>query len=255
MKLVVEKWALINNERTTPSMASRRIRKKIVVLSGAGISAESGIPTFRDADGLWEGYDVMEVASPEGWKRNRELVLGFYNQRRKAALNVKPNAGHIALAELEEHFDVSIITQNIDNLHEKAGSNHVIHLHGELFKSRSTYDDNLIYDMEGWELKIGDKCEKGSQLRPHVVWFGEMVPMMEVAVEETATADIFIVVGTSLLVYPAAGLLDYAGEAIPKFIIDPKMPFVRERENLHLFEENASTGMAKVSRLLIERYT
>lgn len=229
-------------------------RKKIVVLSGAGISAESGIPTFRDANGLWEGFDVMEVATPEGWRKNRALVLDFYNLRRKAALDVKPNAGHLALAELEKYFDVAVVTQNIDNLHEKAGSSNVIHLHGELFKSRSTLDETLIYEIGGWELKIGDKCEKGSQLRPHVVWFGEMVPMMQVAMEETVTADIFIVVGTSLLVYPAAGLLDYAGEDIPKYVIDPKMPAVRTRKNFFLLEENASTGMEKVKNQLLEKY-
>lgn len=230
-------------------------KKKLVVLSGAGISAESGIPTFRDANGLWEGFDVMEVATPEGWRKNRELVLDFYNQRRKAAINVRPNAGHLALADLEAHFDVTIITQNIDNLHEQAGSSNVLHLHGELFKSRSTLDENLVYDIEGWELKLGDKCEKGSQLRPHVVWFGEMVPMMEPAVQEAVSADIFIVVGTSLLVYPAAGLLDMVGENIPKYIIDPKLPAVSSRPNLHLFEESAGTGMAKVADILIKKYT
>ncbi|MDN5203238.1 NAD-dependent deacylase [Fulvivirgaceae bacterium BMA10] len=228
---------------------------KIVVLSGAGISAESGIPTFRDSNGLWEGYDVMEVASPEGWRKDKSLVLDFYNQRRKAALSAQPNAGHIALAELQEHFDVAIITQNIDNLHEKAGSRHVIHLHGEIFKSRSTLDPSLVYDIDGWELSEGDKCEKGSQLRPHIVWFGEMVPMMEVAVEETLQADIFIVVGTSLVVYPAAGLLDYVDASIPKYIIDPNMPGVASRENLFLVEEKGSVGLEKVSKELIAKYT
>lgn len=225
-------------------------KKKIVVLTGAGISAESGIPTFRDSNGLWEGYDVTKVATPEGWHADRALVLDFYNQRRKAAFNAKPNAGHHILAELEQDFDVTIITQNIDNLHEQAGSSKVIHLHGELFKSRSTLDECLVYPIEGWELNIGDKCERGSQLRPHIVWFGEMVPMMDVAAEETVTADIFMVVGTSLLVYPAAGLIDFVGEDIPKYVIDPKLPNIPSRPNLHLFEEKASTGTAKVAAIL-----
>lgn len=225
-------------------------KKKIVVLTGAGISAESGIPTFRDSNGLWEGYDVTKVATPEGWHADRALVLDFYNQRRKAALNAKPNAGHHILAELEQDFDVTIITQNIDNLHEQAGSSKVIHLHGELFKSRSTLDERLVYPIEGWELNIGDKCERGSQLRPHIVWFGEMVPMMDVAAEETVTADIFMVVGTSLLVYPAAGLIDFVGEDIPKYVIDPKLPNIPSRPNLYLFEEKASTGTAKVAAVL-----
>lgn len=228
--------------------------KKIVVLTGAGISAESGIATFRDADGLWEGHDVMEVASPQGWRKNQALVLDFYNQRRKQALTAQPNEGHHILARLENHFDVTIVTQNVDNLHEKAGSSKVIHLHGELFKCRSTLDERLIYNMEGWELKPGDKCERGSQLRPHIVWFGEMVPMMEVAVEETLKADIFIVVGTSLVVYPAAGLVDYVAEEVPKFIIDPKMPELRKRSNLYLFEDKGSIGMKKVEEILIREY-
>lgn len=229
-------------------------KKRIVVLTGAGISAESGIPTFRDANGLWEGFDVMEVATPQGWHKNRELVLDFYNQRRKAALKAKPNAGHQALAALEKHFHVSVITQNIDNLHEMAGSTNVIHLHGELFKSRSTLDENLIYPIKGHELNTGDKCERGSQLRPHVVWFGEAVPMMEPAIIETQAADIFMVVGTSLLVYPAAGLLNMAPAHIPKYIIDPKLPDVFHSPNLFLYEEMASTGLAKVANALIREY-
>ncbi|MBL3655294.1 SIR2 family NAD-dependent protein deacylase [Fulvivirga sediminis] len=229
-------------------------KPKVVVLTGAGISAESGIPTFRDADGLWEGHDVMEVASPQGWKKNRELVLDFYNQRRKAALHVKPNEGHMALVRMEEHFDVTIITQNIDNLHEKAGSSKVLHLHGQLFQSRSTLDENLVYDMDHWELKVGDKCEKGSQLRPNVVWFGEMVPMMEQATKETYEADYFIVVGTSLYVYPAAGLLDLVDESIPKFIVDRKIPSVQRKPNLFLFEESASSGVERVRQQLVSQY-
>ncbi len=228
--------------------------KKLVVLSGAGVSAESGIKTFRDSGGLWEGYNVMEVASPEGWAKNKELVLNFYNERRKKALTAEPNEGHLIIAELEKYFNVTVVTQNIDNLHEKAGSSHVIHLHGELFKARSTFDPSLIYDMDGWELKLGDKCEKGSQLRPHIVWFGEMVPMMEAAVEEALKADIFIVIGTSLQVYPAAGLLEYVKQSSPKFIIDPNMPNVIPRPNLYLIEEVGSVGMKKVRETLLKDY-
>lgn len=229
------------------------MRKKIVVLSGAGISAESGIATFRDANGLWEGHDIMEVASPEGWHKNPELVLNFYNERRKNGLAAQPNAGHLALVDLEKNFDVVIVTQNVDNLHERAGSSRVIHLHGEIFKSRSTADENLVYDMEGWVLKLGDVCEKGSQLRPHIVWFGEMVPMMEQAVMEAALADIFIVVGTSLLVYPAAGLIDYVANQVPKYIIDPHIPTVARRPNLHLIEDKATTGLPKLAAELLRK--
>ena len=228
--------------------------KKIVVLSGAGVSAESGIKTFRDSGGLWEGYDVMDVASPEGWAKDRELVLNFYNERRKNALSAKPNEGHQIITELENQFKVTVITQNVDNLHEKAGSSNVVHLHGELFKSRSTDDPNLVYEMDGWELNIGDECEKGSQLRPDIVWFGEMVPMMDVAMEETLSADIFIVIGTSLQVYPAAGLLEYVNESNPKFIIDPNMPDVRPSPNLLLIEEVGSIGMKKVREILLKDY-
>lgn len=226
--------------------------KKIVVLSGAGISAESGIKTFRDSGGLWEGYDIAEVATPEGWANNQELVLEFYNMRRKDALKAEPNAGHLALKELESKFEVTIVTQNVDNLHEKAGSGKVIHLHGELFKSRSTFNPKLIYDIEGWELKTGDCCEKGSQLRPHIVWFGEAVPMLEKAIQEVLTADILIIVGTSLQVYPAAGLIDYAKEEAPKYVIDPNMPYISPRENLYLFPEVASSGLKKVVNELMQ---
>ncbi|WP_224998875.1 NAD-dependent deacylase [Cesiribacter sp. SM1] len=229
-------------------------KKKVVVLTGAGISAESGIPTFRDANGLWEGHNVEDVATPQAWTRDPELVLEFYNQRRKAARDVKPNEGHKALAELEKHFQVTIITQNIDNLHEKAGSSRVLHLHGELFKSRSTADESLLYDMDSWELNMGDCCEKGSQLRPHVVWFGEAVPMMEPAIAETAEADIFMVVGTSMQVYPAASLLYYVEDHVPKYIIDPKLPLVHQRPNLHMVEAKASVGVPKVCRELIEKH-
>lgn len=224
--------------------------KKIVVLSGAGVSAESGIKTFRDSGGLWEGHDVMDVASPEGWERDRKLVLNFYNERRKDVLNAEPNEGHKIIALLESHYQVTVITQNVDNLHEKAGSTNVIHLHGELFKSRSTVDPSLIYSIEGWELNLGDKCEKGSQLRPHIVWFGEMVPMMDVAIEETLLADYFIVIGTSMQVYPAAGLIQYVKESIPKFIIDPNVPNISASPNLIFIEEVASSGMKKVREML-----
>jgi len=228
--------------------------KKVVVLTGAGISAESGLKTFRDSGGLWEGHDVTQVATPQAWAANRSLVLDFYNQRRKQGLDAKPNNGHLALAALQRDFDVKIITQNVDNLHEKAGSTQVLHLHGELFKVRSTLDEKLVYDLEGWELKEGDKCEKGSQLRPHIVWFGEAVPMMEPAIELTYQADIFIVAGTSLAVYPAASLLDFVPSETPKFIVDPKIPEVSKAENMYFYEEPASSGLEKVKNLLIEKY-
>jgi NAD-dependent deacetylase len=196
--------------------------KNLVVLSGAGMSQESGIRTFRDSDGLWEEYNVMEVATPQAWAKNPELVMRFYNDRRKQLLEAKPNAGHIGLVGLEKIFDVHIITQNIDDLHERAGSSKVLHLHGELKKARSAIDENLIYDIDGWELKFGDRCEKGSQLRPHIVWFGEAVPAIEEAMHIVQKADILVVIGTSLNVYPAAGLIHYARKDIPIFLIDPK---------------------------------
>lgn len=225
--------------------------RRLVVLTGAGISAESGIPTFRDSNGLWEGYDVMQVATPEGWAANPELVLDFYNQRRKKALEVKPNRGHELLAELEKHFDVTIVTQNVDNLHERAGSSHVIHLHGSLFESRSTLDEKLVYPIEGWELKWGDRCARGSQLRPNIVWFGEMVPMMEVAAEYAAKADIFLVVGTSMVVYPAAGLINYVPYNTMKYIVDPKRPEVGNIPFTKFIEDKASSGMETVMRELL----
>jgi len=227
------------------------MKQKIVILSGAGISAESGIKTFRDADGLWEGHDIMEVATPQGWKKNPALVLDFYNQRRKQADSVKPNAAHYALVELEKKYDVTIVTQNVDNLHEKAGSKNVIHLHGELFQSRSTLDDKLIYNMTGWELKLGDKCEKGSQLRPNIVWFGEEVPMIETAANIASTADIFIVIGTSLIVYPAAGLVEYAPKKAKVYVVDLNMPHVASRPNLILIEEKATVGMERILKELM----
>jgi NAD-dependent deacetylase len=225
--------------------------KKLVVLTGAGMSAESGLATFRDAGGLWEGHRVEDVATPEAWRRNPELVLDFYNQRRKQALTVKPNRGHEILAELEQHFEVTIITQNVDNLHERAGSTQVLHLHGSLFESRSTLNPKLIYPIAG-QLNIGDVCERGSQLRPNIVWFGELVPMIEVAANITAQADLFMVVGTSLAVYPAASLIDYAPDAIKKYVVDPKRPLVMHVPNLEFIDLGASAGIEKVRRILFE---
>lgn len=224
--------------------------KKIVVLTGAGISAESGIRTFRDDNGLWEGHDIMEVASPEGWGKDKEKVLEFYNLRRKACLAAKPNRAHLKLAELEENYELTIVTQNVDNLHEAAGSSKVIHLHGELFKSQSTLDPNLIYNMEGWELKLGDSCEMGSQLRPYIVWFGEPVPKMSEAIEAVAKAEALIIIGTSMLVYPAAGLIDYAPEKILKIVIDLKIPHLTARKGITCIEEKASTGVLKMENIL-----
>lgn len=230
---------------------TRSKMKKLVVLTGAGISAESGLKTFRDADGLWEGHKIEDVATPGAWARNRALVLEFYNQRRKQALEAKPNAAHYALVELEKKYDVTIITQNVDNLHEQAGSTKIVHLHGELFKSRSTLDEHLVYDVEGWELKEGDKCARGSQLRPHIVWFGEMVPKMDEATQIASQADIFLVVGTSLVVYPAAGLVDYAPQHALIYVVDPHIPQVTPRPTLKLIEEKATTGMQKVLEELL----
>ena len=221
----------------------------IVVLSGAGMSEESGLKTFRDSGGLWEGYDVMEVASPEGWSANSSLVLQFYNERRRQLLTAQPNAAHKALAEFEQNNKITIITQNIDDLHERAGSSDVIHLHGELFKVRSTYDSNLIYDWKK-DVLIGDNCEKGFQLRPHIVWFGEEVPMIQKASEICSTADYLIIIGTSLQVYPAAGLLHYAPTHCKIYYVDPKANEVSIQLNksgrLELVAEKASTGIRKV---------
>ncbi|AFL79760.1 NAD-dependent protein deacetylase, SIR2 family [Aequorivita sublithincola DSM 14238] len=221
---------------------------KIAVLTGAGVSAESGIKTFRDSNGLWEDHDVMEVASPEGFARNPALVLDFYNQRRKELLTVQPNAAHFALAELEKLYDVTIITQNVDDLHERAGSTNVIHLHGELLKARSTFDEDLIFDRKK-DLNLGDFCEHNHQLRPHIVWFGEMVPMIEVAAEIVEKADVVIIVGTSMQVYPAAGLMQYAKENAHIYFVDPK-PSISKSKRITVFAENASTGIPKVVELL-----
>nr|WP_221442741.1 NAD-dependent deacylase [Aequorivita sp. 609] len=217
---------------------------KIVVLSGAGVSAESGIKTFRDGNGLWENHDIMEVASPEGFKRNPALVLDFYNQRRRQLQTVEPNSAHIALAELEKHHEVTIITQNVDDLHERAGSTDVIHLHGELLKARSTVDENLILEWKD-DLNIGDCCDNNHQLRPHIVWFGEMVPMIEVASEIIEDADAIIIVGTSMQVYPAAGLIQYAKANAQVYFIDPN-PSINPTKRISVYAEKASTGVPKV---------
>jgi len=222
--------------------------KHIVVLTGAGMSAESGIKTFRDADGLWEGHDVMEVATPEGFTDNPELVLDFYNQRREQLFEVEPNAAHFDLAALEKDFKVSIITQNVDDLHERAGSTNVIHLHGELLKVRSTRNPT---DIKEWktDLVLGDKCEKGYQLRPHIVWFGEEVPMIEKAVGICETANILVIIGTSMQVYPAASLMHYAPQNTPTYFIDPK-PNIGSKENLIVISETATIGIKKMMLLL-----
>ena len=225
--------------------------KKIVVLTGAGVSAESGLRTFRDHDGLWHDHRVEEVATPEAWLRNMDLVLEFYNERRKNLLEAKPNAAHQALARLEDKFDVQVITQNIDDLHERGGSTRVLHLHGELKKVRSSVDPSLIYELEGWELKKGDLCEKGSQLRPHIVWFGEPVPMIVEAARLCEQADIMIIIGTSMQVYPAAGLVHYAFAGAMKYYIDPRAASVPFIPNLEIIRKTAGEGVPElVNRLL-----
>jgi NAD-dependent deacetylase len=224
-------------------------KKKLIVLTGAGISAESGLKTFRDSDGLWEGYDINEVATATAWRRNPALVQEFYNMRRQNVKEAKPNAAHHALAELENDFDVHIITQNIDDLHERAGSAKVLHLHGEIFKMRSGKNEKLIYPIHG-NIKMGDKAEDGAQLRPHIVWFEEPVPMMEAAARLVLDADLFLIVGTSLVVYPAAGLVNYAAPFLPKFIVDKKIPYVPPMRNLTAIEKPATEGIKEVIPLL-----
>lgn len=227
--------------------------KKLVVLTGAGISAESGIKTFRDSDGLWEGHDVQEVATPEGFHKNPGLVLDFYNQRRRQLHEVEPNAGHLILAGLEKDFDVHIITQNVDNLHERAGSSKVLHLHGELLKVRSTRNHDYILDWKD-DLLIGDMDKNGHQLRPHIVWFGEAVPALEDAVGITGQADFFAVVGTSLQVYPAAGLISYTNPDVPVFYIDPRPATIYNLPNpVEIISEPASTGMLLLQDKLLRR--
>ncbi|HVS97047.1 MAG TPA: NAD-dependent deacylase [Puia sp.] len=226
-------------------------KKKLVVLSGAGISAESGLRTFRDSDGLWEGYDVTEVATPRAWRRDPKLVLDFYNMRRRDVLKAAPNEGHTGLAALEKEFDVHIITQNIDDLHERAGSTHVLHLHGSIFQMRSEKNETPVYEIRE-DMQLGQRAEDGGQLRPHIVWFEEPVPMIEQAVPLVRSADIFVIVGTSLVVYPAAGLVDLARPDIPKFIVDKKIPYTSPVRNLVTIEQPASSGVKELRRLLAQ---
>ena len=224
-------------------------KKRLVVLTGAGISAESGLKTFRDSDGLWEGYNIEDVATPRAWKKDPELVLQFYNLRRKDVLDAKPNAAHTGLAALEKDFDVHIITQNIDDLHERAASTKVLHLHGQILKMHSEKNERLLYDITG-DISIGDKGEDGAQLRPHIVWFEEPVPMIEEAITIARDAEYFVVVGTSLVVYPAAGLLNYAPYGIPKFIIDKKIPYTSSLHDITVIEKPATEGVRLLSEML-----
>ena len=226
-------------------------KKKLVVLSGAGVSAESGLKTFRDSDGLWEGYNIEDVATPRAWRKDPKLVLDFYNYRRKNVLDAKPNAAHYGLAELEKSFAVTIITQNIDDLHERAGSTNVLHLHGEIFKMRSERSEDLIYEIRG-DMKLGDVAEDGAQLRPGIVWFEEPVPMIEEAIPIVRSADIFVIVGTSLVVYPAAGLVNYARWEIPKFILDRRIPYTSSLYNLKAIEKPAGEGIQELLKHLQE---
>ncbi|MBN2348302.1 MAG: NAD-dependent deacylase [Bacteroidales bacterium] len=228
--------------------------KKLIVLTGSGISAESGLKTFRETGGLWETYDVMEVASYDGWERNQNLVLQFYNERRAQLKDAQPNAGHTGLVELEQYFDVQIITQNVDNLHERAGSKKVLHLHGELTKVRSTGDPFLVYDIGYKSIKAGDTCKKGFQLRPHIVWFGEAVPAIAEAAEISAQADIYAVIGTSLAVYPAAGLVDYVPQTVPVFVIDPNDISFPGYRNFEFIKEKAGRGVAILKDRLIQQF-
>lgn len=226
--------------------------KKLVVLTGAGMSSESGIKTFRDSGGLWEEYDVSEVATPQAWMKNRNLVLRFYNERRRQLATSKPNEGHFGLAKLEKYFDVQIITQNIDDLHERAGSTKILHLHGELTKARSTKDPSLLYDIGYKDINPGDNCEKGSQLRPHIVWFGEEVPMMDEAANLAADADIFVVVGSSLNVYPAAGLISYAPARASLWLIDPKEVVIPINRQVEVIRETATRGVGILTERLLD---
>lgn len=225
------------------------LKKKLVALTGAGISAESGLKTFRDSDGLWEGYNIEDVATPRAWKKNPQLVLDFYNYRRKNVLEAQPNAAHIGLAKLQNDFDVTIITQNIDDLHERAGSANVLHLHGEILKMSSEKDALLVYEIKT-DIRLGDKAEDGGQLRPHIVWFEEPVPKIEEAIPIVRSADIFVVVGTSLVVYPAAGLINYASRNIPKYIIDKRIPYTSELMNITAIEKPATEGMIELVSIL-----
>ncbi len=225
-------------------------KKQIVVLTGAGISAESGLKTFRDSDGLWMGFNIEDVATPGAFRRDPQLVLDFYNMRRKDVAEAKPNTAHTGIAALEEYFDVTIITQNIDDLHERAGSTKVLHLHGEIFKMRSTENEDLITTITG-DINLGDLASDGSQLRPHIVWFEEAVPMIPLAATIMTEADIFVLIGTSLQVYPAAGLLDYVHMEVPKYIIDKKIPAVNRYENIITIEKSATEGVGELIKILI----
>jgi NAD-dependent deacetylase len=225
--------------------------KKIVVLTGAGISAESGLKTFRDSDGLWMGYDVYEVATPEGWRKNPELVLDFYNMRRKDVANALPNSAHKGIADLQGYFGVTVITQNIDDLHERAGSGNVLHLHGEIFKMRGEKDEDTLYEIKG-DINLGDMAPDQTQLRPHVVWFNEQVPMIIEAKKIMTQADIFVLVGTSLQVYPAAGLIDYLPNDVPKYIIDKQPPYIPRHHNFHVIEKFATDGIKDLLKILID---
>lgn len=224
--------------------------KKLVIFTGAGVSAESGIKTFRDSGGLWEENDIMDVATPEAWERQPKVVLEFYNARRKQVLQAVPNKAHQIISGLQEKFDVNVITQNIDDLHERAGSKKVLHLHGEILKSKSSTDPSVIYTIEGERINWGDRCELGSQLRPHVVWFGEEVPMMRPAEELVQEADIFVVVGTSLNVYPAANLIYHVRRSRPIYLIDPGEPLIPSHMNVNWLKENATSGMSKLMEIL-----
>lgn len=226
------------------------MKKNLVVLTGAGISAESGLKTFRDSDGLWMGYDVYEVATPEGWRKNPKLVLDFYNMRRKEVANALPNRAHKGIADLQEYFNVTVISQNIDDLHERAGSKNVLHLHGEIFKMRGQKDENTFYEIKG-DINIGDMAPDKTQLRPHVVWFNEQVPMIIEAKKIMARADIFVLVGTSLQVYPAAGLIDYLPGDVPKYIIDKQPPYIPAHHNFHVIERSATEGIKELLKILI----
>jgi len=223
---------------------------KLVVFSGAGMSAESGIKTFRASDGLWENHRIEEVATPEAFRRDPALVLEFYNQRRKQVMDAQPNAAHLMIADLQDDFEVQVITQNIDDLHERAGSKNVLHLHGEIMKARSSVDENDFYPVQNGEIKLGDKCRRGFQLRPHVVWFGEEVPLIQTARHLAAHADIFLVIGTSLVVYPAAGLINAAPPEIPKYLIDPGTFDLNSYTNLQQIQQNATTGMQELVPVL-----
>ena len=225
------------------------MKKKLVVLSGAGVSQESGLKTFRDMGGLWEQYDVTDVASPEAWQRNPELVLRFYNERRRKLWEASPNRAHFGIAQLEKLFNVQVVTQNVDDLHEQAGSSNVLHLHGELRKARSTADPNLVYTLQSPELNPGALCEKGSQLRPHIVWFGEPVPNIGKATTQVSSADILVIIGTSLQVFPAAGLVNYVGQEVPVFVVDPGIPGTGNQKVRHIMKK-ATDGILLLEEML-----